>query len=449
MLGNEFIVELGQADFVAFERRDLHRQRLLVVVVDELHVDRGLSVEVAPAEAFAHRVVDRQVQALDHVGHQAARLEDEDLVVDVAAVLETRQVAECRQVHVAALAAVLDHDGCRAVVNLRGAGQVVVSCAEADYGRKYEPVPVGDHHADDIVQGDGPGLFFVAGLCLGINMLFCHYPKRFVESYGEERRHGDGRSDEREVERTVLADLTRLRLVFIGFYIDHVVLLEVEGRGVEDVGRREVEVFDRAHAVHFTRHGHVGTHSVYGHVAGHCQRIEDRDLIARNIVISGTRHLADDRNFHVGELYVDRGVVDISALDDLVGDGLRQFAAGLALAFDFADHGYFEHAVFIDGAHLKRLRSGCAGYVRSRERVVGRSCVEWHGQLGVLAVDDNRQPVEGLDADLAVFGDLFGRERLGVLDIPYTFLCRARNEQYAEDRCPDKKAELLHVLIRR
>lgn len=54
------------------------------------------------------------------------------------------------------------------------------------------------------------------------------------------------------------------------------------------------------------------------------------------------------------------------------------------------------------------------------------------------------QPVERLDADLSVFGDLFGCEGLGVLQIPYALLCGARNEQYAEDRCPDEKAELLH-----
>ena len=57
--------------------------------------------------------------------------------------------------------------------------------------------------------------------------------------------------------------------------------------------------------------------------------------------------------------------------------------------------------------------------------------------------------VERLDADLSVFGDLFGREGLGVLQIPDAFLCGARNEQNAENRCPDEKAELLHVLVRR
>ena len=70
--------------------------------------------------------------------------------------------------------------------------------------------------------------------------------------------------------------------------------------------------------------------------------------------------------------------------------------------------------------------------------------IEGQCQFGVLAVDDDRQPVERLDADLSVFGDLFGCEGLGVLQVPYTLLCGARNEQYAEDRCPDEKAELLH-----
>ena len=121
-----------------------------------------------------------------------------------------------------------------------------------------------------------------------------------------------------------------------------------------------------------------------------------------------------------------------------------QFAAGLALAFDLADHGHFEHAVLVDGAHLERLRVCRAGDVGSRERIVGGRRVERHCQFGVLAVDDDRQPVERLDADLSVFGDLFRCEGLGVLQIPYALLCGARNEQYAEDRCPDEKAELLH-----
>ena len=241
-----------------------------------------------------------------------------------------------------------------------------------------------------------------------------------------------------------MVDLARLRLVLVGFHVYHVVLLEVESRGVEDVGRCEVEVFDRAHAVHLARHGHLRTHAVYGHVAGHRQSVENRNLVARDIVESGAGHFADDRNLHVGELYVDRWVVDVSAVDDLFGDGLGQFAAGLALAFDLADHGHFEHAVLVDGAHLERLRVCCAGDVGSRERIVGGRRVERHCQFGVLAVDDDRQPVERLDADLSVFGDLFRCEGLGVLQIPYALLCGARNEQYAEDRCPDEKAELLH-----
>ena len=166
VLGDELVFEFAQPDFVVVDRRDLHCERLVVVVVDELHVDRGLAVEVAPAEPVAHRIVDRQVELLDHVGHQTPRLEDEYFVVDVAAVLESRQIAECREIHVSALAAVLDQNGRRAAVNLRGAGQIVVGRAETAYGRKHEPIPVGDHHADDVVQGDRVRQFFVVGLYL-------------------------------------------------------------------------------------------------------------------------------------------------------------------------------------------------------------------------------------------------------------------------------------------
>ena len=172
-------------------------------------------------------------------------------------------------------------------------------------------------------------------------------------------------------------------------------------------------------------------------------------LVYDQLTAARAGDFADDRNLHVGELHVDRGVVDIAALLDLFGDGLGQLAAGLSRAFDLADHGHVEHPFLVDGAHLERLRACCAGDVGSRERVVGGCRVERHCQFGVLAVDDDRQPVERLDADLSVFGDLFGREGLGVLQIPDAFLCGARNEQNAEDRCPDEKAELLHVLVRR
>ena len=138
--------------------------------------------------------------------------------------------------------------------------------------------------------------------------------------------------------------------------------------------------------------------------------------------MSRTCHLADYRNLHVRELHVYRRVVDIPALDDLVGYGLRQFAPGFALALDLSDHGHFELSVFIHRADLQRLVGGASVIGRSGQGAQRRRRVERHGQFGVLAVDDDRQPVEGLDAYLAVFCDLFGRERLGILQVPCTLL---------------------------
>ena len=164
LFGNELVIESGQTDPVSFERGDLHRTGELVVVVDKLHVDGALRIERPRAQPLADGVVRGQVEALDDLLHQPARLEEVDLVVDVAARLESGQIAEGLQLDVSALAAVLHEDRGRAAVDLRRAGQVVVGDAEAEYDRKREPVPVVDHHADDVVQGDagrrGVGLLY-------------------------------------------------------------------------------------------------------------------------------------------------------------------------------------------------------------------------------------------------------------------------------------------------
>ena len=103
LFGDEFVIEAGQSDFVAFERGDLHRAGELVVVVDELYLDGALRVERACPQPLLNRVVHGQVEALDHLLHQPARLENVDLVVDIAARLESGQVAEGLQLHVTAL----------------------------------------------------------------------------------------------------------------------------------------------------------------------------------------------------------------------------------------------------------------------------------------------------------------------------------------------------------
>ena len=145
LLGEVLVVEVRQLDPAVLEFGHLQR-KALVVVVDEIDLDGRAAVEVERPQPVPYGIVDRQVEALHHLRHQPVRLEDVDLVVDVAAVLETYQVAESAQLHVAALAAVLYEDGGRTAVYLRGAGQVVIGHAEADEHRQGEPVPVGQNH---------------------------------------------------------------------------------------------------------------------------------------------------------------------------------------------------------------------------------------------------------------------------------------------------------------
>ena len=84
----------------------------------------------------------------------------------------------------------------------------------------------------------------------------------------EERRHGDGYRNERDVERTVLVDFARLRLVFVRRDVDDVVLLQIEVGRREDVRVFEVEIVHRSHAVLFADQRHVLALAVDRQVAG-------------------------------------------------------------------------------------------------------------------------------------------------------------------------------------
>ena len=80
--------------------------------------------------------------------------------------------------------------------------------------------------------------------------------------------------------------------------------------------------------------------------------VQQGDAVVGDVVLSGTGDLSDDRDFHVGELYIDRRVADVSAFPDFVRDFPGQFTTGLALALNGADDRHIEVAVFIDGPDL-------------------------------------------------------------------------------------------------
>lgn len=171
---HELVLEVRQLDLAVSERGDLQRKLLLGVVVDEIDFDRRTAVQVRRAQPFPHRVVDRQVEALDHLRHQPVRLEDIDLVVYVAAVLESHQIAERAQIRVAALAAVLHEDGRRPAVYFRGACQIVIGRSQTDDRREREPVPVGQNHLNQVVERDAVRVFGLFVQQMRIDVLFCH-----------------------------------------------------------------------------------------------------------------------------------------------------------------------------------------------------------------------------------------------------------------------------------
>ena len=111
----------------------------------------------------------------------------------------------------------------------------------------------------------------------------------------------------------------------------------------------------------------------------------------------------------------------------------RCSAAGFSLAVDLPDHGHVEHAVLVHRADLQRLVGRRTVRGDSRHGTQRGRRVERHGQFGVFAVDHDRQPVEGLDPYLAAFGDLFGRKRVRVLQVPGTFLRGAGRDQQGQD----------------
>ena len=216
--------ELRHGHLVVVEYRDVEAEALVVVGVDERHVDRRLFVERPVVEADARGVVHRQVQPPHHLLHQAARLEYVDFIVDVAARGESGQVGECRQIGLSALARVLHQNGRRAVVDLRRAGDVEIGAAHAEEDRQDEPVPVLQHHLQQVVEREGRylnGFGIVRMVCFG-------HGENLFSQCNDQRRQRDGDRGERNVEVPVGIHLAGPGLVLVGFDVNQVVLLEVE-----------------------------------------------------------------------------------------------------------------------------------------------------------------------------------------------------------------------------
>lgn len=151
-IGRGAVDELRERELLVVDGGQFERQRLPLVVVDEGDVDRRTAVEVLGAQPVFDDVVDVQVEPPYHFGHQVARFEHDDLVVDVAACRGSQQVAEGGDIRFAALLAVLDEDRSRAVVDFRRRVDIEKRARKADDRRQQEPEPVADDHLYEVVD---------------------------------------------------------------------------------------------------------------------------------------------------------------------------------------------------------------------------------------------------------------------------------------------------------
>ena len=154
--------------------------------------------------------------------------------------------------------------------------------------------------------------------------------------------------------------------------------------------------------------------------------------------MSGAGDLAQDGEFHVGELDDDDRVVHHPVFADRVFDLFGKLVARESVAIDLADDRQLDFALFVDGEDLEVSVRGTRIGGESVERVVGGCRVERGCQFGVLAVDGHREPVERFDADLVVLFDGGRNVGLYLLDVGRAFVGGARcQQQCAEYENPE------------
>jgi hypothetical protein len=194
----------------------------------------------------------------------------------------------------------------------------------------------------------------------------------------------------------------------------------------------------RPHAVLFADQRHVLALAVDRQVAGHGQGVEERDAVFGDGELSGAGDLAQDGEFHVGELDDDDRVVHHPVFADRVFDLFGKLVARESVAIDLADDRQLDFALFVDGEDLQVSVRGTRIGGESVERVVGGCRVERGCQFGVLAVDGHREPVERFDADLVVLFDGGRNVGLYLLDVGRAFVGGARcQQQCAEYENPE------------
>lgn len=101
------------------------------------------------------------------------------------------------------------------------------------------------------------------------------------------------------------------------------------------------------------------------------QGVEERDAVFGDGELSGAGDLAQDGEFHVGELDDDDRVVHHPVFADRVFDLFGKLVARESVAIDLADDRQLDFALFVDGEDLEVSVRGTRIGGESVERVVG------------------------------------------------------------------------------
>ena len=228
----------------------------------------------------------------------------------------------------------------------------------------------------------------------------------------------DGRTGSEEgVEGTALDGLA-----LVGLDVDEVVLLDVVGRALEDVGVGEVDVVLPALAILFAIEGYLLAQAGIGDVAAAGQDVEDGVALAGEVddlrVLDGSEHCdagIEQANGHLG-------VFDEVGCDDALLDATGCLVGGEASHRD-ASHGWQDDEAFVaDGIAIGVCHGAGGGHVLGTGVASGTHrdvLCEDAKQSGLGTGDFDENLVGGLESHLVLLHDFLSvlEHLVGVLEI--------------------------------
>lgn len=213
----------------------------------------------------------------------------------------------------------------------------------------------------------------------------------------------DGQSDDAGDDRhPELPAFAQHALVFIGFYVHHIIRLEVEVGRLEGLAAVEVEVGHFENIPGFAHHFYIEAFGIHGHIAGGADGFKHIDAFALYRHYHGTLYIAYHGDLEVAEAHTHDGVFEV--VGEHAADAHFHVVDGEACGHDIAQHGQCDGAFGRNGVHvLERLvwHAGHACHLRYRR---GGHQVEELGGFGGGAADGDLQLVVGLQADGLVRG---------------------------------------------